>query len=64
VFDRRGTFAAPTEPAATTIAEVAPFHVASVREHFIDQLSPAGLTELSRACGPILDQLRLVRDRD
>jgi DNA-binding MarR family transcriptional regulator len=62
--DRRGTFAVLTEHGATPLAEVAPFHVASVREHFIDQLSPAGLTGLSRACGPILDQLRLVRDRD
>jgi DNA-binding MarR family transcriptional regulator len=62
--DRRGTFAVLTAHGTATIGEVAPFHVASVREHFIDQLSPAGLTELSRACEPILDKLRLVRDRD
>jgi DNA-binding MarR family transcriptional regulator len=62
--DRRGTFTVLTGHGAAAIEEVAPFHVASVREHFIDQLSPAELTGLSSACGPILDRLRLVRDRD
>lgn len=62
--DRRGTFAVLTGHGAAAIEEVAPFHVASVRENFIDQLSPGELTELSRACEPILDKLRLARDRD
>ena len=47
-----------------TIAKVAPSHVASVREHFIDQLEPTELTALTEAYGPVLDQLRLIRDRD
>jgi len=33
-----------TDHGLATIAKVAPFHVASVREHFVDQLKPAELT--------------------
>jgi DNA-binding MarR family transcriptional regulator len=62
--DKRGTFAVLTGPGADTITQVAPFHVASVREHFIDQLPAVELSALSAACQPILDRLRLVRDRD
>ena len=38
--------------------------MASVREHFIDQLKPAELTALTEAYGPVLEKLRLIRDRD
>jgi DNA-binding MarR family transcriptional regulator len=62
--DKRGTFAVLTARGAATIGKVAPFHVASVREHFIDQLEPAELIALTEAYLPILDKLRLVRDRD
>ncbi len=62
--DKRGTFAVLTGQGADTIAQVAPFHVASVREHFIDQLQAAELSALAAACEPILDRLRLARDRD
>ena len=62
--DKRGTFAVLTPHGLDTIAKVAPSHVASVREHFIDQLKPAELTALTEAYGPVLDQLRLIRDRD
>ena len=62
--DKRGTFAVLTEHGLATIGKVAPSHVASVREHFIDQLKPAELTALTEAYGPVLDQLRLIRDRD
>lgn len=62
--DKRGTFAVLTAHGADTIGQVAPFHVASVRGHFIDQLDPAELTALSQACEPILDKLRTVRERD
>ena len=37
--DKRGTFAVLTEHGPATIGKVAPHHVASVREHFIDQLA-------------------------
>ncbi len=62
--DKRGTFAVLTPHGLDTIAKVAPSHVASVREHFIDQLKPAELTALTEAYGPVLDRLRLIRDRD
>jgi hypothetical protein len=38
--------------------------VASVREHFIDQLNPAELIALTEAYAPVLEKLRLIRDRD
>jgi DNA-binding MarR family transcriptional regulator len=62
--DKRGTFAVLTPHGLDTIGKVAPFHVASVREHFIDQLSPAELTALTDAYAPVLEKLRLIRDRD
>jgi hypothetical protein len=43
---------------------VAPSHVDSVREHFVDQLTPAELTALTDAYVPVLEKLRLIRDRD
>lgn len=62
--DKRGTFAVLTAQGAATIKQAAPSHVASVREHFVDQLDPAELTALTNACEPVLEKLRLVRDRD
>jgi DNA-binding MarR family transcriptional regulator len=62
--DKRGTFAVLTPRGAATIVEVAPYHVASVREHFIDQLGAAELADLARCFEPVLDRLRLIRDRD
>jgi DNA-binding MarR family transcriptional regulator len=62
--DKRGTFAVLTARGAATIEQVAPFHVASVREHFIDLLDSAELAALAGACEPLLERLRLTRDRD
>ena len=62
--DKRGTFAVLTAGGAASIEEVAPYHVASVREHFIDLLDSAELTAIARACEPPLERLRLTRDRD
>jgi DNA-binding MarR family transcriptional regulator len=62
--DKRGTFAVLTEHGAATIGTVAPHHVASVRQHFIDQLAPDSLATLTDACEPVLNQLRKTRDRD
>src|ERR1700735_1969826 len=56
--DKRGTFAVLTELGAETIGQVAPHHVASVREHFIDQLAADGLGAITGACAPGLDRLR------
>jgi DNA-binding MarR family transcriptional regulator len=62
--DKRGTFAVLTEHGAEVIGQVAPHHVASVRQHFIDQLALDGLNALTDACEPVLDRLRKSRDRD
>ena len=62
--DKRGTFAVLTPHGLDTIAKVAPHHVASVREHFLDQVDPAALTAATSAYQPVLDKLRLARDRN
>ena len=62
--DKRGTFAVLTQHGAATISEVAPHHVASVRRHFIDQLSSVELTALTGAYEPLLAELLLTRERD
>lgn len=62
--DKRGTFAVLTAHGSAAIEEAAPNHVASVREHFIDLLDSAELAALTRACEPVLERLRLNRDRD
>jgi DNA-binding MarR family transcriptional regulator len=62
--DKRGTFAVLTAHGLATISQVAPYHLASVREHFIDQLDLAELAALTTACDPVLQNLRLIRDRD
>jgi DNA-binding MarR family transcriptional regulator len=62
--DKRGTFAVLTAHGLETIGKVAPCHVASVREHFLDQIDPAELAAATNAYGPVLEKLRLVRDRD
>jgi DNA-binding MarR family transcriptional regulator len=62
--DKRGTFAVLTERGADIIGATAPHHVASVREHFIDQIAPDRLAVLNDACEPALDRLRRTRDRD
>ena len=62
--DKRGTFAVLTDLGEATIRQVAPYHVASVREHFIDQLGPPSSAPLTEAYAPVLEKLRLSRDRD
>jgi DNA-binding MarR family transcriptional regulator len=62
--DKRGTFAVLTAHGLETIGKVAPCHVASVREHFIDQLDPAKLTAATSAYEPLLEKLRLARERE
>lgn len=62
--DKRGTFTVITPRGMATIERVAPSHVDSVREHFIDRLSPADLSVLTTAFEPVMDRLRMIRDRD
>jgi DNA-binding MarR family transcriptional regulator len=62
--DKRGTFAVITPRGLAVIERVAPYHVESVRRHFIDQMSPEHLAILANAYEPVLDTLRKTRDRD
>ena len=62
--DKRGTFAVLTASGAETITAVAPSHVWSVREHFVDQLGSRDLNTLTDAYEPVLDRLRECRERD
>lgn len=61
--DKRGLFAVLTEHGWTTMREVAPHHVESVRRHFIDLLPPSALGALEDSLGPVVDQLRERRGR-
>jgi len=62
--DKRGTWAVLTDDGMVMIEQVAPHHVASVRQHFIDRLNPAQLDEVRSAFGPIADYLQKIRNRD
>jgi DNA-binding MarR family transcriptional regulator len=62
--DKRGTFAVITPRGLAVIERVAPYHVESVRRHFIDQISPEHLAMLTEAYDPVLEALRKTRDRD
>lgn len=61
VDDRRGTFAVLTEHGWATIQQVAPHHVASVRQHFIDLLTDDQLRELEAAYSPVVTHLKSLR---
>jgi DNA-binding MarR family transcriptional regulator len=56
--DRRGLFAVLTDTGMETMQKVAPFHVASVRKHFIDLLSAESLADLSKSLTPVAEHLR------
>ncbi|MCU1370695.1 MAG: Transcriptional regulator, MarR family [Ilumatobacteraceae bacterium] len=51
--DRRGTWAVLTPEGRATIEALAPHHVSSVREHFLDQVTPEELATLARVFGRI-----------
>jgi DNA-binding MarR family transcriptional regulator len=55
--DRRGAFAALTELGWATLVAAAPDHVASVREHLVDQLTTEEFAALGRACDKVLAHL-------
>ncbi|MFI1968859.1 MarR family transcriptional regulator [Streptomyces cinnamoneus] len=61
--DRRGLFAVLTDHGWDTMRQVAPHHVASVREHFIDLLSPEDLKALREALTPVAGHLRSARGK-
>ncbi|MFD9909842.1 MarR family winged helix-turn-helix transcriptional regulator [Streptomyces sp. NPDC059063] len=61
--DRRGLFTVLTEEGLETMKRVAPHHVASVRQHFVDLVSPEALSDLHKALTPIAEHLRGLRGK-
>lgn len=61
--DRRGLYAVLTEHGTETVQKVAPHHVASVRRHFMDLVSPEALIEIGKALEPVAEHLRSRRGR-
>ncbi|WUH90811.1 MarR family transcriptional regulator [Streptomyces sp. NBC_00433] len=61
--DRRGLYAVLTDQGWDTMRQVAPRHVASVREHFIDLISPQDLAAYRHALTPVAAHLRETRTR-
>ncbi|TDC80416.1 MarR family winged helix-turn-helix transcriptional regulator [Streptomyces hainanensis] len=61
--DKRGLFAVLTDEGWETMRDVAPHHVASVRRHFVDLLSPEDLKALLHALGPVAAHLHEERGR-
>ncbi|MFD3553215.1 MarR family winged helix-turn-helix transcriptional regulator [Streptomyces goshikiensis] len=61
--DRRGLFAVLTDEGMELMRKVAPHHVASVRKHFIDLLSPQALAALRDSLDPVADHLRTNRGK-
>lgn len=55
--DRRGSFAVLTKAGWQTLVKAAPDHVASVREHLVDVLTPEEFAALGRACAKIAERL-------
>jgi DNA-binding MarR family transcriptional regulator len=53
--DGRGAFVVLTEQGLRTIVQAAPPHVASVRRHFIDLLTPEQLATLAAIAETVLD---------
>ncbi|GIH28795.1 transcriptional regulator [Acrocarpospora phusangensis] len=56
--DRRGTFAVLTAHGWDTIQRVAPDHVAGVRRHLIDLLTPGQVAELEAIYTPVIAKLQ------
>jgi len=55
--DRRGANAVLTDAGFAALAAAAPSHVASVRRHLFDQLSPAQVEQLRDICETLLGHL-------
>ncbi|CAM5512264.1 transcriptional regulator [Streptomyces spiroverticillatus] len=56
--DRRGLYAVLTEEGGAVMHKVAPYHVASVRRHFIDLIKPEELIRMSTILKPVTEDLR------
>jgi DNA-binding MarR family transcriptional regulator len=62
--DKRGLNAVLTGRGMETIERVAPYHVESVRRHFIDRLSGDQLAAIREGYAVVIGHLRQIRDRD
>ena len=60
--DRRGYFAVLTPRGWDFLVASAPTHVASVREHLVDVLTPDEFAELGRLCAKVTERLRPAED--
>ena len=58
--DARGAFVAITQAGLRAIAQAAPGHVANVRRHFFDHLSPGDVDALARITETVLAPLAAV----
>src|SRR5579875_2568001 len=61
--DKRGLNAVLTDRGMETIERVAPFHVDSVRRHFIDRLSRDQLAAIRQGYAVVQGPLRQIRER-
>lgn len=55
--DGRGSMAALTDEGRRRLAEAAPTHLAGVRRHLVDRLSPPELEVLAKALGRVASEL-------
>jgi DNA-binding MarR family transcriptional regulator len=60
--DRRGSFARLTDAGFAALVAAAPAHVASVRRHLIDQLTPEQVQQLRQISEAVLAGLRSSED--
>jgi DNA-binding MarR family transcriptional regulator len=60
--DRRGSFARLTDSGYAALEAAAPSHVASVRRHLIDQLTPEQVRQLREISEAVLAGLRSTED--
>jgi DNA-binding MarR family transcriptional regulator len=62
--DKRGLFTVLTDAGLATIERVAPYHVDSVRQHFISLLTGEQLAALREGYAAVTGHLREIRERD
>jgi DNA-binding MarR family transcriptional regulator len=61
--DRRGFWAELTDAGWKTLVAAAPDHVASVRAHLVDLLTPEQFAQLGATCAIVADHLREAQSR-
>ncbi|MER8183767.1 MarR family transcriptional regulator [Kitasatospora sp. NPDC094015] len=61
--DRRGLYANLTDLGWETMQKVAPDHVRSVRQHFVDRFTPEQIDAMYQALAPVAEHLRGLRGR-